>query len=442
MHRFTLLPLCLLLFACEPKGNDKPKAEPSPKTEAEAPVPLPVEDAPEEPTREAAVAASAEAQATAKGMNAFSLALYKAVEKKGNTFLSPFSVGAALSLVELGARDETAAALHKLLGASGPEAHRKGLQELGKRVAGSGEPLTEHGYTTVPHVLSIGNSLWVAKDYELVSTFAELAAQFYDAGVQAIDVKKPEETAARVNAWIEDATGGKIKDMISPASISDITRLILVNAIHFKGRWREPFPEGATKPAPFFVDGKKKIEVPTMSTSSYFKSFEDKQVTLVDLPYWSVSPNVEIAMTLVVPKERAGLAAVEASLSPEVLDAWIGKLSASVRVSVHMPRWKTESTLELTEVLKSLGLESLFGPEANLRGVSEEEGLQISSVLHKTYVNVDEKGTEAAAATSMMAAGGMPQKPIDLHVDHPFLYLIRDLNTGAILFIGRVTDPS
>lgn len=445
--RLVLFPLCLgLLGSCKSESSSPPAANtninPVPAVHTATEAPSTSETPVSEPTPAPPVDSAAMA-ITAKGLNSFTLSLYKQTEKSDNTLLSPLSVAAALSLVELGAKGEAANALHKTLGAESAAQHRKGLQGLVQTISGDGKAVERHGEMIHPHSLRIGNALWAAEGYKLNPSFVRDAQESYKAVARSMDVSKPKETADSINAWVLEATADKIKDLIDPGQIDSLTRMILVNAVHFLGRWQEPFSESSTADKPFFVNGKSKsVDVPTMVTSYFFKALDNKEVTVAEMPYWSTSDDNAMVMTLIVPKKRDGLEALEAKLSPELLEDWFSHLTAQRRVAIHLPKWKAESSKELSASLGALGLDPLFGAKADLSGISEEEGLQLSAVIHKTYISVDEKGTEAAAATAIMMAGSAPSEPIDLHADHPFLYLIRDTETGTILFIGRVVDPS
>lgn len=402
--------------------------------------PVPSEDATQEKTPPTAHMLSA-----AKGLNAFTVGLYNELAKTGNTIVSPFSVGSALSLLELGAKGESSKSLHSLLGASSAEAHRDGLSSLLVRLRGGGEPVEKFGgYMISPHKLTIANSLWAAKNYAINPDFIKDASRYYEANASSIDVTKPALVANQVNAWVEQATSGKITDLIRTASVSELTRLILVSAVHFIGRWKEPFSESETSQRPFYVNGSPKSkDVATMARSHFFRSAENNDVTIVELPYWSASENSEMAMTILLPKQRDGLNSIEESLTAKRLQGWLSELEQTTFVHVKLPKWHAESSFGLSEPLQALGVNSIFSSDADFGGISKEQGLQVSDVLHKTYINVDEKGTEAAAATAIMMMGaGMPPKPLDFNVAHPFLYLIRDTNTGTILFIGRVVAPT
>ncbi len=432
-----LLPLVLTtLCSCNLNETTKPAST------AQA-APVTAETLPPEPKPKLAVPTldPAAMATTSKGLNAFTLALYNAVPKKGNTILSPFSVASALSLVELGAKGEAATVLHKAFGASSAEQHRRGLQGLVHVLKGGGGPVTRHGMPIEPHVLRVRNSLWVAESYKINASFVDAAKSYYQAFARSLDVSDPKSSSDAINSWVSDATDAKIIDIMQPALIDEETRMILVNAVHFVGRWQEPFFERRTTDQPFYVDGKKAASVPTMITGHFFRSLDNDDVTIAEMPYWSTSDDAELAMTLIVPKKRKGLKALESKLTNELLTEWLSNLQAQVSVTIHLPKWKAETAERLTNPLGAMGLGPLFSG-ANLSGISNEEGLHIDAVLHKTFISVDEKGTEAAAATVIVGvSGGAPSEPIHLRVNHPFLYLIRDTQSGTILFIGRVVDP-
>jgi serpin B len=394
-----------------------------------------------------------------KGLNSFALNLYKETPKKGNMVVSPFSVAAALSLLELGSEGKSAMALHRLLHSPGSVEYREGLHALLEQLKGSEKPPEETaedlnvpsetgwgviGEPTIhPHTLKIRNSLWGANSFPLRPEFTASAATLYSAKVASMDVSKPEESAAKINAWVAEATDNKIANIIAPRSIHSLTRLIVVNAVYFVGRWHWPFLERNTADLDFYPNGDDTpVRVRTMKQGQFFRFTQDEAATVVEMPYWSTSDKTEMAMLLILPKKRDGLEQLEKSLSLKLLESWIDALKTEKSIDLYLPRWKAESDAMLQETLSAMGIGRLFSDQANLGGISPEPGLSIDGLMHRAVINVDEKGTEAAAATSMMTIGaGAPPVPVEVHMDHPFLYLIRDTKTGVILFVGRVVDP-
>jgi serpin B len=378
---------------------------------------------------------------SASSINSFTFELYKQAGPNGNFLLSPYSAAMALAILELGSRGSTKLALDKTLGLGdgGPDAHRSFAALLHQ--AEGGEPGQNYGEETPAHILRVANALWIAKNYELLGEYVESAKNLYAAEIANFDASKAAESAQAINGWVEKKTNDKIKNLVPERAITELTRLIVVNAVYLKARWREPFREENTADRDFFTEDGRKLQVPTMYGGGYLHHHEDEEVQVVQLPYWS-SPGSEMTMVIAVPKKKDALAELEASLSAQKVDGWIGAFGHGM-VHVYLPKWKYETRAMFTEPLKKLGLDELFADEADLSGVSSERGLHVSEVLHKTYINVDEKGTEAAAATAIMVAGaGIPPKPMQFRADRPFLYFIREAKTGAILFIGRVANPA
>jgi serpin B len=338
----------------------------------------------------------------------------------------------------LGARGDTATTLGKVLGLPAEETHAA-VGSLLLQSSG-GKAIEEHGEKLLPHELTVANSLWVAKSYELESTFRDQAVALFGSAVEDIDVTKPEQSAKQINDWTANKTRDKIKDLVPPSSIGPLTRLVIVNAVYLKAAWRESFIDGLTAPAPFFTEAGPKVDVPTMHLSDHVMRAEDAAVQVIELPYLPAQ-GAELAMVLVLPKQKDGLAAVESGLTAERFDGWIGTMSSTF-VDISLPKFRIETAVRLREPLSKVGLSDLF-EKPDLTGISSEEGLHVDEVIHKTYIDVDEEGTEAAAATAIMMEGaGMPPEPVAFNADHPFLYAIREKKTGAILFIGRVADPS
>ncbi len=243
-----------------------------------------------------------------------------------------------------------------------------------------------------------------------------------------------------INLWVEQQTRDKIKDLLAPPDVTKDTDLILTNAVYFKGAWATPFPKGATKDVPF-KDGKTSNPVPTMHLTDQFGYVETDDVQGLDLHY----VGNELSAFLLLPKKEDGLAALEASLSSPAVEGWLAKLTRQ-RVQVSLPRFKVETSSELSKTLSAMGMPSAFEPKlADFSGIATDRKLYLSAVIHKAFAEFNEEGTEAAAATAavvMRATAVYAQRPpVVFRADHPFLFLIRDLRSGSILFMGRVEYP-
>ena len=269
--------------------------------------------------------------------------------------------------------------------------------------------------------------------------FLGLTGKHYGAGLREMDFAAAAEDARRtINAWVEEKTRDRIKDLIKPGVLNSMTRLVLTNAIYFKGDWARQFDEKATRQAPFWVAQEKKVDVPMRFQRARFKYAEMDSLQCLELPY----VGEELSMVVLLPKERTGLDKLEASLNRENLQLWLGRMH-KMKVSVHLPKFKMTREFQLGEMLQAMGMKDAFSPQwADFSGMNGKRDLFISAVIHKAFVDVNEEGTEAAAATAVGIQVTSIQPERVFRADHPFLFLIRDTRSGVILFMGRVSDPS
>lgn len=373
--------------------------------------------------------------ALVRGNNQFALELHQQLSARGgNLFLSPFSISAALAMTHAGARGETAreTATSLRFPYSAPRLD-PAFHEL-LAAARGGE---SRGYE-----LALANGLWSERRFRFLPEFFERVKAHYGAELAEMDfVHNSEASCQAINAWVEKQTHQKIRDLIPSGAINDLTRLVLANAIYFRGQWLEPFQERWTEDAPFKVTQQQEVSVPMMFQQDEFDYFETTSFQALRLVY----KGGDLAMVVFLPRRLDGLAEFEKSLTAENLDSWLGRLK-SREVKVHLPRFRVESAFQLNEPLKARGMRLAFSPDADFSGMTGGKDLLISLALHKAFVEVDEKGTEAAAATAvLMAPTAMPpgetEPPAVFRADHPFLFLIRDQRSGSILFLGRLTNP-
>lgn len=369
-----------------------------------------------------------------KGNNAFALALYaKLAGEKGNLFISPASISTALGMTYAGARGETEAEMAKTLRFTlGQSKLHPALGTYIRRLNAGGEKAA--------YELRAANRLWGQKGYGFLQPFLDIASIHYGAGLAELDFAgDPEAARATINQWADESTRGKIKDLLDPTVIKPTTRLVLTNAIYFKGTWVSQFDKADTADEPFLVDGARKTPAPTMhKRNGSFKFAEQDGVAALEMPYTGGA----LSMVILLPSKPNGLRELEKKLSPESLDAWARSLSPE-KVDVAVPRFTLTRAVELSAVLSAMGMPSAFGPKADLSGLSGKTDLFISAVVHKAFVDVNEEGTEAAAATAVVTGrkNGHSKPPRVFKADHPFVFVIRDVTTGSILFLGRVTDP-
>ena len=385
-------------------------------------------------TSQALAAERTEMKPLVEANTAFALQLYgKLRSTEGNLALSPYSISSALAMTYAGARGDTARQMEQTLHF---DPSTTGLHELFGRLdaalkaaQGSNE-------------LSIANSLWPQVKYPFREGFLNLLKKDYGATVTSLNYQREAEPArARINQWVDDKTRHKIAELIGPGVLNEITRMVLVNAIYFKGTWATPFPASSTRPDKFYAQPDTAFTVPFMHERDHFRYGENDRLQMLTLPYIGR----QLEMVVLLPRSRDGIGPLESSLTPASLAAWTSGMREQ-EVNVALPKFKMASGFSLAQPLKAMGLKDAFDPER--ADFSDMDGrahwLYLSAVLHKAYIEVNEKGTEAAAATAVVmtpTALLIQKPPREFRADHPFLFLIRDSTTGSILFMGRVMKP-
>ena len=369
-----------------------------------------------------------------QGNNKFAFDLYSQVKQnEGNLFLSPFSISTALAMTYAGARGNTETQMAETLHFSLTQErlHPAFLTLMQELQADS----VRGGYE-----LSIANALWGQEGYKFHQAFTDITKKYYEAGFKEVDfIKNTEQTRQTINTWVEEKTKDKIKELIRPGILTELTRLVLTNAIYFKGKWMLQFKKEATRSAPFELISGEKVEVPMMNQAKEFNYSENETTQILEMPY----EGDNLSMVILLPKEKKGIRGLEKLLNPEDFKNWLSTLRKQ-EVIVSLPRFKMTSEFLLNEALKSLGMADAFDMKlADFSGMTPDPvGLYISKVIHKAFVDVNEEGTEAAAATAVvMTRRGMPEPKPVFCADHPFIFIIRDKSSDSILFIGRVMDP-
>jgi len=383
------------------------------------------------PEKKAEVVAS-DLPAVAASINDFSVDLYGRLAKdKGNLFYSPTSISTALAMTYAGAAGKTAQEMKTTLRFSldGDELH-KSYGAMLKRLVSAKKGCK----------IYIANSLWGQKGYVFLAPFLALTKKSYGAGLRKVDFAKETEKARKaINAWVEKNTLKKIKELIKQGVLTSDSRLVLTNAIYFKGAWVTPFKKNATKQESFRTAEAKDVTVDMMHLrDKTFRYAKKTGLAAIEMPYKGGG----VSMVILLPEKKDGLHALEASLTSKMIDETVSSLKDTELMDVAVPRFTTTYGLDLADTLKGMGMPSAFG-DADFSGMTGTMELRISAVIHKAFVDVNEQGTEAAAATAVIMAkgGAMPSKPV-FRADHPFIFLIRDTQTGAILFMGRITDPT
>jgi serpin B len=377
---------------------------------------------------------SADKAALIKGNNEFAFELYgKLRGKEGNLFFSPYSISTALAMTYGGARGQTAEEMAKTLHFSLDQARlHPAFAELIREINGYGMPQE--------YQLSVANALWLQQDYPFQPGYLKLVKENYGARLRPVDFNGNSEGARQlINAWVEKQTLEKIKELLKSDDVTSLTRLVLTNAIYFKGDWSRPFEKKDTKDEDFRVAGDRKVKVAMMHRTAEFRWSPTDTFQALEMGYG----DGELAMVVLLPNKVDGLAQLEEELTSGKLTPWLAKFHYyhPRQVKVAVPRFKATAEFQLKDVLVEMGMARAFGAEADFTGITNSR-LFISKVVHKAFVDVNEEGTEAAAATAvLLAETARPIAPAEFRADHPFLFLIRDNRNGSILFLGRLSEP-
>jgi serpin B len=372
-----------------------------------------------------------------KANNEFCYDLYDRLSKKdGNLFFSPHSIHSALGMALAGARNNTAremAAVMRLTGdaAAINAAYLASLAALEPKNTFDGKPAYE---------LAVANALYGQKGYPFNPEYRTLLTSHYKAALYDADfARATEEARKQINGWVEEKTKEKIKDLIKPGVLDPSTRAVLVNAIYFKAAWAEQFSKNATKTAPFTLEGSKTVDCSLMRRVDHYRYGSFDLAHAAELPYASGALN----MVVILPKQGKTLADVENNLARDA-QQYLGGL-AHQKLDLQLPKFKFTAEFELGKTLVGMGMREAFQMgKADFTGIVSHEPFAIGEVIHKAFVDVHEEGTEAAAATAVVMRAGSaprPEEPVLFKADHPFLFLIRHRDTGAILFMGRVIQP-
>ena len=372
------------------------------------------------------------------GDRAFAFDLYHALlaTESGNLFISPYSISTAMSMVLAGARGQTAQEVEAVLGVGDQDAWHIARNRLELELMALAEEPSQRPPGTVPMTLEPTNAVFGQAGYPFKQQFLDILAANYGAGMNALDFAgDPEPSRLAINDWVSQRTRERIEELLPPGSIDVLTRAVLVNAIFFKANWFFPFDPERTETAPFHLLDGSTVSVPLMHgrVRADYAAGDDWQA--VELPYVGGA-----SMVVIVP-DRDRFAEVEGLLTGEFLESLSAGLSDH-DVDLRLPRWESESSLDLVPPLKGLGVEQIFDPEmADLTGIADIRPLYVTGVFHDANITVDEVGTEAAAATAVVVGEVSAPPPATLTVDRPFIYLIRDDAHGEILFLGRLLQP-
>uniref|UniRef100_A0A8D2ZIF8 Serpin B6 n=1 Tax=Scophthalmus maximus TaxID=52904 RepID=A0A8D2ZIF8_SCOMX len=406
-----------------------------------------------------------------KANTTFSLDLLKQLsdkDKAGNLFFSPFSISSALAMVMLGARGNTATQMSEVLGFTEREKQKPAGQEKkheqqqqvqqvqqclktkkcqGDVHADFGKLLSVLNKADAPYALSVANRLYGEQSYLFVEDFLKQTRKHYSAELEAVDFQTSHEAARlNINSWVETQTQGKIKDVLAQGVVNNMTRLVLVNAIYFKGNWNKQFEESATRDAQFRLNKNKTKPVKMMHQKSKFPLtfIPEINCNLLEMPYKGEELSMLIFLPMDIEDSSTGLEKLEKELTYENFVDWTNPdMMDKVEVQVGLPRFKMEEKYDMKDVLVSMGMVDAFDMAmSDFSGMSPGNDLVLSKVVHKAFVEVNEEGTEAAAATAaVMMMRCLPIRPVSFIADHPFLFFIRQNSTMSILFAGRYCSP-
>jgi serpin B len=364
-------------------------------------------------------------------LNDFSFNFYQQIgtSEDGNIFFSPYSIFVALSMAYEGARGNTATEVQNVLNV---------LQNDSATLGSFGRVYNLLNQNQVGYTISTANAFWAHQDYTFLKEYLGLLQNFYMAEANELDFAKNVEAAETINNWIEEQTNDKIKDMIQADMLSDYTKLVLTNAIYFKGLWADPFQPDDTYETDFELTSEETVKVNMMdSGDSIFNYTETEDLQILQLNYYGN----DLSMIIILPKEN-NISIAESTINAGNLSNWRNNL-ISEKIDVEIPKFKFEKKYQLNNMLKEMGIIDAFNPGvANFSGMDGTDNLFISKALHQSYVEVNEEGTEAAAATAIIMELTAIPDIIEFKADHPFIFLIQHEETGAILFMGRVMNPA
>ncbi|XP_019640741.1 PREDICTED: leukocyte elastase inhibitor-like isoform X4 [Branchiostoma belcheri] len=362
----------------------------------------------------------------------FALSLYRQLcGDGGNVFFSPYSISVALAMTSLGARGSTEAAMKGTLC----------YKDMSNDVLHSTfSTLHQQLYASDKYTLQTANRLYGEQTYSFLQDFLNATKKNYGAELASVDFKgAAEQVRGTINKWVEEQTKDKIKDLIPAGAVDAMTRLVLVNAIYFKGNWDKQFKAEMTQDMDFNINNNEKVKVPMMKMEEKFNygEFQDQKFRVLELPY----VEKELSMLIFLPDEVEGIRNLESALTATTLQT-VSSQMYSTKVNLMLPRFKLEQDFSLGETLKKMGMGEAFSDGADFSGMSAAADLFISEVVHKAFVEVNEEGTEAAAATGVrMMKRSLPRPPTPFIADHPFIFLIRDNRSSSVLFFGKMQKP-
>ena len=439
-HILLILVAALVLSACRPNPSAPTPTQAPKETQ---PGPFPVKDVAQSGLARISTPDVQPDNLTqlASGNSAFAFDLYQSIRSQdGNLLYSPYSISLALAMAYAGARGQTGQQMADILHYALPQERlHPAFNALDQELASRNRDA--QGQEGKGFQLNVVNSTWAQRGYPFLPQYLDLLAQNYGAGLRLEDFTgAPEPARLHINEWVSQQTKDKIKDLIPRGAITPMTRLVLANAVYFKAAWLYPFEKTATQEANFILKDGNQVSVPMMSLGTPKSLFyaHGSGYQAVELPY----AGDKVSMLLLVP-DTGKFDTFEAGLNAAQIEAILKDLNPKM-VALKLPKFQFEASFGLVETLSKMGMRDAFDPQlADFSGMDGSHNLYISSVLHKAFVAVDEEGTEAAAATAVIVGEtAMPVMDVELTVDRPFIFLIRDKPSGTVLFVGRVLNPT
>jgi serine protease inhibitor len=378
-----------------------------------------------------------------KGNNAFAIDLYDQLRhQEGNLFFSPYSISTALAMTYLGARGETASEMAMVFYFTLEQEHLH--PAFAALMADFNMGGKNSGYQ-----LNIANRLWGQQEFHFLDTFIQATQEYYNAALALLDfMRATEEARCTINTWVAQQTQEKIQNLITEGILTEDTQLVLTNAIYFKGNWKSQFDPLETYEQPFTIAPHEQVNVPMMHQGGAFRYASLADLEMLELPY----VGDRLCMVILLPRKLEGLAQLEKQMTSTNLEKWLSSLCLTKKLFIWLPKFKLTSEFMLNQALSEIGMQLAFDAEkadftgmttaeADLSNLSEEQRLYISAVIHKAFVDVNEEGTEAAAATAVVMTRGISSDSHFFRADRPFIFLIRDIQSNSILFLGRVLNP-
>lgn len=360
----------------------------------------------------------------------------RATGEDENILFSPLSIALAMGVMELGAQGSTLKEIRHSMGYDG----LKNGEEFSFLKDFSNMVSAEESQ----YVMKIANSLFVQNGFHINDEFLQMMKKYFNAEVNHVDFSQNVAVANYINKWVENYTNSLLKDLVSPRDFDSVTHLALINAVYFKGNWKSQFRPENTRTFSFTKDDESEVQIPMMYQQGefYYGEFSDGSneaggiYQVLEIPY----EGDEISMMLVLSRQEVPLATLEPLLKAQLIEEWTNSVKKQ-KVEVYLPRFTVEQEIDLKDTFKALGVTEIFNKDANLTAMSDKKELFLSKIVHKSFIEVNEEGSEAAAASGMIAISRMAVLYPQVIVDHPFLFLIKIRKTGTILFMGRVMHP-